>query len=156
MPQLDTLETSLLSFFFAVIAYAFVFWFPEDDADEEDEIEISYLGLRAIQYFVVLRACILLYNLSYYGLSHRLINSFKSNTHNAFFVFVLPSYNVFFTSPFEQFMDDDILFLTFSTLAVFFNVLLEEDDYSDDDFFTIFDGLLEDIVDRASTAVLGC
>jgi hypothetical protein len=53
-------------------------------------------------------------------------------------------------------MDDDVLFFTFSFLAVFFSFLLEEDDYSDDDFFTIIDGFLEDTIDQASTAVLGC
>lgn len=156
MPQLDMLETGFLSFFFSLFVYAFIFWFPEDDADEEDEIEISYLGLRAIQYFEILRSCILFYNLSYYNLMCNLLRGLKDNTSNNFFFLLIYSSDIFAVSPFEQFMDDDILFLSFSALSMFFNLLLEEDDYSDDDFFTVFDGILEDIVDQASTAVLGC
>jgi hypothetical protein len=116
------------------------------------------LGLRAIQYFEMLRACILFYNLSYYSLSYNLIQNLQSinKSYNACCFFVLYTFNPLLASPFEQFMDDDILFLSFSIIAVFFNFVLEEDDYSDDDFFTIFDDIIEDIFDQASTAVLGC
>ncbi len=159
MPQLDTLETGILSFFLAFFIYAFVFWFPEDDADEEDEIEISYLGLRAIQYFEILRACVMFYNLSYYSSSYNLVQSSRANANSVltlFTIFFAPMLNIFFSSPFEQFMDEDVLFLSFSVLATFFNIMLEEDDYADDDFFTIFDSILEDIVEQASTVILGC
>jgi hypothetical protein len=88
MPQLDALEVSFLSFIAAFVVYVFIFWFPEDDMDEEDEVELSYLGLRVIQYFELLRACILFYNLGYYGLSFSLVKNFKLSLHNNFILFV--------------------------------------------------------------------
>jgi F-type H+-transporting ATPase subunit a len=155
MPQLDLFETSFLSFFFSFLVYAFIFWFPEDDSDEDIEIELSYLGLRAVQYFELLRTCVLFYNLSYYNLSRNLLKKSEVMLH----FFVLLNNNKAAeaaTSPFEQFMDDDLIFLTFSGLAILASLLFEEDDYSDDDFFTIIDDFLEDIFDQASTVVLGC
>jgi hypothetical protein len=157
MPQLDILEIGFFSAIAAFLGYAFLVYEPEDDADEEDEIQISYLGLRAIQYFEILRASVLLYNLKYYSYARNLSIKYATQTKN-----VLPFFCAFLTtdsvsfSPLEQFSSDDTLFLGFSFFAAFATFLLEEDDYADDDLFEIIDRVLENIFEDASTALLGC
>ncbi len=156
MPQLDTLETGFLSFFLAFFIYALVLIFPEQDADLEDEIEISYLGLRAIQYFEMLRSCILFYNLNYYTSAKNAVMFLKSSKITANTGILSLYSGAVFGSPLEQFCDEDTFFLSFSILSSLTLFITEEDDYTDDDFATILDEILEDVTEDASTALLGC
>jgi ATP synthase subunit 6 len=156
MPQLDILEIGASSIFFTFIVYALALSFPEDSADVEDEIEISYLGLRAIQYFEMLRSCVLFYNLNYYNASKNAVLSLKDSK-----LFCVPFFfftsDLFFNSPLEQFLTDDIFLLSFSTLfAATVCVLFDGHDYSSNSFFSIIGELMDGVVESASTSLLGC